>query len=216
MLRILSIFTTSFMVALSGAMVPGPLLIMSITRAAEDGFWTAPMLMLGHAIAELVAVALLVAGTGRFLKRPGVFGIIAITGAVFLLYMAFSNITGEYGPVLPEDRPQAGVTRPPDVISGMVLSLTNPYWSVWWVTIGTTYLALAQKDGKKGITAFFSGHILADTGWYCAIALLVTAGSQFLTGSIYHGVLTVLSIALGGTGIYFFVAGVRSLRKRSD
>jgi len=202
------------MVALSGAMMPGPLLVMTIARAAEDGFWTAPMLMLGHVIAELATVILLVKGAGRFLKRPGVFGIIAIIGAAFLLYMAYGTFTySGTGPAITGSGTTPDSARLPDPVSGLVLSLTNPYWTMWWVTIGTSYLALAQKCGTAGIAAFYSGHILADIGWYCAVALLVATGSQFLTGDIYHGVLMALSIVLGGMGIYFLVSGVRSLRK---
>jgi len=216
MLRTASLFATSFMVALSGAMMPGPLLVMAIARAAEDGFWTAPMLMLGHAIAELATVILLVKGAGRFLKRPRVFGVIAVLGAAFLLYMAYGTFTyGGAGPGFTGDGTAAAGTRLPDPVSGMVLSLTNPYWTMWWVTIGTTYLALAQKHGTVGISAFYSGHILADIGWYCLVAFLVTAGVQFLTGEIYRGVLMALSFALAGMGVYFLVSGVRSLRKKT-
>ena len=215
MLQVVSIFATSFMVALSGAMMPGPLLVMAIARAAEDGFWTAPLLMLGHAVAELATVILLVKGAGKYLKQPRVFGTIAVLGAVFLLYMAYGTFTyGGGGPALTGEGTSAG-TRLPDPVSGMVLSLTNPYWTMWWVTIGTTYLALAQKHGTAGIAAFYSGHILADIGWYCVVALLVTAGVQFLTGEIYRWVLMALSFALGGMGVYFLVSGVRSFRKKA-
>ncbi|MEW6141922.1 MAG: LysE family transporter [Chloroflexota bacterium] len=216
MLRTLSILATSFMVALSGAMMPGPLLVMTIARAAEDGFWTAPLLMLGHAIAELATVILLIKGAGKYLKRPRVFGIIAVLGAAFLLYMAYGTFTyGGAGPSLTGTGTSAAGTRLPDPVSGMVLSLTNPYWTMWWVTIGTTYLALAQQRGTTGIAAFYSGHILADVGWYCAVAFLVATGSQFLTGEIYHDVLMALSFALAGMGVYFLVSGVRSLRKKT-
>ncbi len=210
MLRSLSIFSTSFMVALSGALMPGPLLVMAITRAAEDGFWTAPMLMLGHATAELITVVLLVRGAGRFLKKPEVFGAIAVTGALFLFWMGYGTfVYGGEGPAAVVSG-TAGVSNLPDPVSGIVLSLTNPYWSLWWATIGTAYLAIAQQQGNRGIAAFYFGHILADVGWYCLVAALVTAGIQFLSGPVYRWALLVLSFALWGIGIYFLVSGARS------
>ncbi|MCX8126029.1 MAG: LysE family translocator, partial [Dehalococcoidia bacterium] len=156
-----------------------------------------------------------VKGIGQFLKRPRIFSAIAILGAIFLMYMAWENFSSSGIPGQP-DNPSADKHRLPDPVSGMVLSLTNPYWTMWWLTIGTTYLALAQRLGRTGIAAFYCGHILADIGWYCVVAFLVTAGVPFLSGNIYRGMMVSLGFVLGGIGIYFLVAGIRSLRTGSD
>jgi len=205
-----AIFVTSFTVALSGALMPGPLLVMTISRAAQDGFWTGPLLQLGHVLAEVLTIYLLIKGLGKLLSQPRIFGIIAVVGAGVLVWMGVST----FG-INPEEFSLAasGAGAPasiPDPVSGALLSLTNPNWVLWWATIGSVYLAVAQELGMKGIAAFFSGHILADIAWYCLVAALVATGSRFLTPQIYGIVLKVLGVALIGIGGYFLFSGVRS------
>ena len=44
--------STSFIVALSGALMPGPLLTVTVGEAARRGFWAGPLIMVGHALLE--------------------------------------------------------------------------------------------------------------------------------------------------------------------
>jgi len=49
----------------------------------------------------------------------------------------------------------SGGVRP--VIDGIVTSASNPYWSLWWATIGLGYLLLSRGQGSRGVLAFFPG-----------------------------------------------------------
>ncbi|HEY3298723.1 MAG TPA: LysE family transporter, partial [Armatimonadota bacterium] len=66
---ILKIFAASFMVALSGAMMPGPLLTVTVSQTVRRGFIASVLLMIGHALLELVLVAGLIFGLGGVLKN---------------------------------------------------------------------------------------------------------------------------------------------------
>jgi len=44
---------TSFVVALSGALMPGPLLTVTVGEATRRGFWAGPLIILGHGILEM-------------------------------------------------------------------------------------------------------------------------------------------------------------------
>ncbi len=52
---------SSFVVALSGALMPGPLLTVTVGEATRRGFWAGPLIILGHGLLELTLVLLLLA-----------------------------------------------------------------------------------------------------------------------------------------------------------
>ncbi len=72
---------TSFIVALSGALMPGPLLTLTVGEAARRGFWAGPLIIVGHALLELALVLLLLAGVGVWLHRPLILGLVGVVGA---------------------------------------------------------------------------------------------------------------------------------------
>jgi len=62
MLALLAIFGSSFLISLSGALMPGPLFTLSVRETLRRGFWVGPLLATGHALIELA----LVVGDGDF------------------------------------------------------------------------------------------------------------------------------------------------------
>jgi len=69
MLEFFTIFITSFTVALSGALMPGPLLTVTISETAARGCSAGPLLMVGHSVLELVLVAAILLGLDRALDN---------------------------------------------------------------------------------------------------------------------------------------------------
>jgi threonine/homoserine/homoserine lactone efflux protein len=55
MLEYLAICGTSFVIALSGAMMPGPLLTVTISESPRRGMLAGPLLVLGHGILDACA-----------------------------------------------------------------------------------------------------------------------------------------------------------------
>jgi threonine/homoserine/homoserine lactone efflux protein len=72
------------------------------------------------------------------------------------------------------------------VWSGIFLSLANPYWLIWWLTIGLGYVIFAAKFGLVGVFLFFAGHILADLAWYTLVSAAVAYGRNFFTDGLYR------------------------------
>ncbi|MDY6911044.1 MAG: LysE family transporter, partial [Chloroflexota bacterium] len=97
------------------------------------------------------------------------------------------------------------------VLSGIIGSMSNPYWFIWWATIGMTYLLWALKIGTAGVASFFTGHILADLTWYTLISFIVVSGKRIMNDLTYHWLLMVCGTMLVGLGSYFIISGVRFL-----
>jgi threonine/homoserine/homoserine lactone efflux protein len=99
-----------------------------------------------------------------------------------------------------EERPSVG-----PVLQGVVTSISNPYWTLWWVTIGAGFVLSSLKYGVAGLSSFYIGHILGDFIWYAAIAYAVATGKRFLSDKVYHGILFgcgLFLIALAATFIF--------------
>jgi threonine/homoserine/homoserine lactone efflux protein len=97
------------------------------------------------------------------------------------------------------------------VLSGLLVSIANPYWVIWWATIGMVYLTWSRTLGATGVAAFFTGHILSDLMWYSVVSYVIATGKRIISDSIYRWLLLICGLALVGLGIFFIVTGIKSL-----
>jgi threonine/homoserine/homoserine lactone efflux protein len=200
---------TSFIVALSGALMPGPLLTITVGEATRRGFWAGPLIILGHGILELALVVLLLAGLGSILNRPLVLGTVGLVGGGVLLWMGLGLLRASRTSRVHLEAGTAGGLHP--VWSGIVMSLANPYWLVWWLTIGLGYVIFAATYGVLGVFLFFAGHILADLAWYTLVSAAVAYGRNFFTDGLYRGFLAGCGCFLFVFSVYFGIQGVKFL-----
>ncbi len=204
-----TIFASSFVIALSGALMPGPLLTATISESSRYGFFTGPLLIAGHAILELALVGAILLGLAPFLQRPEVFVATALSGAAILTWMAFGMFRSL--PALTLSRPADPRRRNHPMISGILMSAANPYWILWWATIGLGYILYSWRFGLRGVVFFFAGHILADLAWYSLVAATVAGGRQFLSDRLYRGLIAVCAVLLVVFAGYFAYAGFEKL-----
>jgi len=187
----------SFVLALSGALVPGPMLSATVAGSHRRGFWFGPGVVLGHALAEMPVVVLLALGVSAFLENRWVLTAIGGVGAVALTWMGV-GLLRQMG--RDTAAPEPGFVRLGAVTTGLITSVVNPYWYLWWVTQPTVLLAGAATMGWLGVAAFFIGHISADLAWYSAASLSVAKGRRLLQGRFYKALL------IACAGILFVMA----------
>ena len=206
MLALLTIFASSFVIALSGAMMPGPLLTATIGESSRRGFMAGPLMIIGHGILELALVIALLLGLAPFLNQDRVFAGIALSGAGILIWMAVGMFRSL--PSLSLSFEASQQQRGHLVLSGVLMSIANPYWTIWWATIGLGYILHCMRFGAWGIFFFFAGHILADLAWYALISGAVSKGRRFLNDRLYRGVIGVCAGFLVVFAGYFVYSGV--------
>ncbi|WP_222846413.1 LysE family transporter [Pontiella sulfatireligans] len=193
------------MVGLSGAMAPGPVLTVTISETLKRGFKAGPLIVLGHAILEILLLTLIAAGLGPFFQHPVVSMVFLSAGGAVLLWMGGKIIITNKQTT--EDALHAKGADSPygPVWAGIVLSLTNPYWIIWWVTVGMGFVTQSLQFGIIGLLSFYLGHILADLAWYSLVSFSVSAGRRLCPPAVYRGVFIVCGIALVCLGTLFLV-----------
>lgn len=210
--EIIQIFFGSLIVAFSGALMPGPMLTLVIASVAQKGFWTSVFIVIGHSILELLIVISFYLGVLKYLDNPLVIKIISIVGGAFLIYMAVSIIVSIARKKIKLDLDAKSIaknlgTKNTFIITGkgILISLSNPYWYVWWLTIGATFMVKSVQHSFGGVAFFYTGHILADFIWYLFVGFLVSTGRRFFNQKIYIGILIVCSLFLLYLGVRFIV-----------
>jgi len=226
---------TSFLVGLSGAMMPGPVLTITIgetarrlkggeeggrsaaggsvragRRAQIRGALVGPLIVCGHAVLEVLLVAGMVLGLGKLLVLGPVKGVIGLVGGAVLVWMGTGMLRSVKAlTLLGTDVGGTGPQHP--VLAGILTSLSNPYWIIWWATIGLGYIAVSMQLGLLGLLSFYVGHILSDLAWYSSISLTLAMGHRLLTDRVYRALVAVCACFLLGFGCYFGYDGVRNL-----
>lgn len=204
-----TLFVSAYVVAFSGAIMPGPLLTATISESARRGFVTGPLIILGHALLESALIAAIFLGLAPLLRDQFVFGVIAVVGASIMLWMAVGMFRSI--PTLSIDSSGKGATRMPPVLTGIVMSLSNPYWIIWWATVGLGYVLHAGNRGFPGVAVFFFGHILGDLTWYSFISGAVGTGRRLLTDRRYRWLIGVCAGVLVGFSFFFLYTGIRGV-----
>jgi len=186
--------------------MPGPLLTVTVSESTRRGAITGPLVIFGHGILELSLIVALLLGLAPLLQRNDVFIFISLAGGSILLYMAFSMFKSLPG--LRLDVEQKDEKSKNLVITGILFSLANPFWIIWWASIGLGYILHSVKFGVIGIAAFFSGHILADLAWYTLISFGVAKGKRFFSDVFYRRLMGGCASFLVIFSCYFFYSGI--------
>jgi len=197
--ELLVIAFSSFIIGLSGAMSPGPLLTVTIAESIKQGPWVGPLIIIGHALLELTLVIAIIFGLGSILTRSDVQVVLFGLGSILLAGMAYLTWRGSkenLNDILnsPPTPTSSRLLRLP--LIGIYISLSNPFWTIWWATIGILYLGVAIKYRWLGVAAFFIGHIISDFFWYTIVSFTVGKGRRFISPRWYRYVLIICSLVL--------------------
>lgn len=209
MLVYLSIFFTSMLIAFSGAMMPGPLLTVTISESTRRGAKAGPLLITGHAMLELLLLFALLFGLAPVFKHSLFFIVSAFAGGAIMLWMAWGMFKSL--PTLSVSVNSTSSKGKNLFVSGALMSLANPYWIIWWATIGIGYIVYSQQFGSLGILLFFLGHIAGDYIWYTAISTAVSKGKKLFTDKIYRILIAICGAFLVVFALYLVIVAIGRL-----
>ncbi len=208
-MELITLFFLSFGVGFSGAMMPGPLLAVDIAESPRQGWQTGPVISIGHAIAEIAVVVALALGFVALNENETLARGISIVGgaALFIMgiHMGYDVLKRRlaYEAEKGERRSQRRLAG-----KGLVATLSNPYWFVWWATTGLAFVVKSLKFGVIGPVVFYFGHIMSDFVWYSAVSVIVWQGKHIIMGKGLKALILCCAVFLVYLGVSFIVDGV--------
>ncbi len=210
---LLVIFWGSFVLGLSGAVMPGPVLTATISETTKRGFRAGPLIVAGHGVLEVLLLVALIHGLGNWLEQGAVRGWLGVGGGLILVAFGVQMIltaarTASDTKAWQSD-PEAAIHGP--VLAGGLTTLSNPYWYIWWASIGLSFALESMDWGWIGLSTFYAGHILSDLAWFSLVALAVAQGRRVISPKIYTRVIRACGAVLILIGALFVRSGFRHL-----
>jgi len=183
--------------------MPGPVTAAAIAMGTRNRFAGA-LMAVGHGVVEFPLMILIVLGVGRILKLPTAQIVIGLAGGVFLLIMATQMLKS----LRSAEKQETKVTKSAPMLAGMILSAGNPYFLLWWATIGLALATTATGIGIWAFVLFAIVHWLCDLVWLSALSWASFKGSVLLGPRGMRIVLLICSVFLLVFGVVFiYTAG---------
>ncbi|MDP2932797.1 MAG: LysE family transporter [bacterium] len=195
-----------FIISLSGVLAPGPVTAATIaagTKSKHAGIF----ICIGHSAVELPLLAAIMLGMGFILEYPMAKMLIGLAGGVFLLWMGFDMFRD-----LKNFREnQSAVKTKGPVMTGLILSITNPYFLLWWATVGLNLAKNAAGFGYLAVVLFALTHTFCDMFWLEILSFTSFKGSKLLNEKSQRMVLGICAVAIMFFGFYFIVKSFLTL-----
>jgi threonine/homoserine/homoserine lactone efflux protein len=195
-------------ISLSGVMAPGPITVATITaglRRPHSGLLVA----VGHGIIEIPLIFLLLVGLGTVVQFPAAQITIGLAGGMFLIWLGRGMFNDIYALDTQADSViQAG--RGPIAI-GLVLSATNPYFLLWWATVGLNLAIDATELGYLAVLLFALVHWLCDVVWLWILSYASSKGTKILSSRNQKIILAFCSAAIIFFGLKFIISSANRL-----
>jgi threonine/homoserine/homoserine lactone efflux protein len=184
-------------ISLTGVMLPGPMTAATIAKGYSDkhaGAWIAA----GHAVIEIPLIAVIYFGFGHFISSPQVTKVIYLVGGLMLLYLGFRMFRATH------EAPGAVSGLPASsLVTGIVVTGTNPAFYIWWATAGAVLVTGAAKFGLVGIILFTLVHLPCDFAWSEFLSVGTFESRRWWTQKIQRIVFSVCACILAGFGVWF-------------
>jgi threonine/homoserine/homoserine lactone efflux protein len=187
-------------ISLSGVMMPGPLTAATIAKGYHEqnaGIFIA----LGHAVVELPLMALIYFGFAQFFASPEVKKVVGVAGGLMLVFMGLMVLRG-----FRKNLAEATDLPSNSLVTGIMLTGANPYFFLWWATIGIALIATAAQFGIFGLLIFAVVHWSCDLVWEQCVSVSVFRTKHMWTQKVQMIVFGICAAALIGFGVWFGVS----------
>lgn len=155
MLEMILLLGATVLISLSGVMMPGPVTAGAIAKGAKDKKAGIKIAM-GHGLVEFPIIALVALGL-TFIASWEAKAVIGVVGGVLLIYLGYQLFQ-------PIEKEEEHFPYSPTLV-GIMTSVANPYFFIWWATVGAALITRALKYGVWFLAIFAVVHWSCDLMW---------------------------------------------------
>jgi threonine/homoserine/homoserine lactone efflux protein len=198
---VLGFVVTVVLLTASGALAPGPLFFQTISQGAKTGARSGLIFSLAHTVVEFSLIMLLAFGLLAVKDDVVVRDIIGVLGGVVLIAFGVYQILGLFR--TKQMKQKEAVSSYGLFVIGLLFTGLNPYFILWWLTVGSNLILLALEFAAlAGVVFMFLCHVWMDYVWLTSVAYFAKRGVNALGSRWYRALLGVF----GGVLIYFGVS----------
>ncbi len=169
----ISFMLKAALISLSGVLSPGPITAVTVSKGTEHPL-TGLYVAVGHTIVELPLMILIAVGLDKYLQINWVRVAIGVLGGLFLFKMGLGLLKNIFSTQIGHNN-----FNYTPIQAGVILSISNPYFLIWWTTVGAMLLSGAYQFGLIGVILFMLIHLGCDFLWYIFLSSLTFKGGQF-------------------------------------
>jgi len=200
MFETLTLLLLGFMVGLSGAVIPGPLLAYVIFDTTRKRKMTGHFIVAGHALWEALVISLILLGVGSVMLQYK--SLIYAVGGTALLLMGAAIVRSKDDAKIKDSMVNSSL------LGGVFYTAFNPTQPPWWASAGLALLLQGYElMGSIGIIVVTMGHWLADLAYYVLISYLICKYGKFVIPR-RRQITLILGVFVASLGAYFTINGI--------
>ena len=196
---------TVVLTSLSGVMMPGPMFTMTLAKSYKSP-WAGAQVSLGHAVIEVPLILLIYFGLAQFFQNTMVQLVLGVLGGGMIIWLGIGMFCARAQVVRGgKDLPYSAFT------AGIITSALNPFFLLWWATVGSMLVMRFLEFGSAGLVVFIIVHWLCDFIWLSLVSVVVYRTHALWGKKVQEWVFIAASLLLMGFGIWFVVDGIKTV-----
>ena len=202
---LLNFAVTVIIITISGALAPGPLFFVTLSHGMKTGTKTGIIFSISHTIVEFSLVILLALGLLSISSEPIVRTAVGIAGGIVLVSFGAFQIKSSILFNLKSNNSGIKGNRSL-LLLGLALTGLNPYFFIWWLTIGANLIFISlELAGLLGVLFMYVCHVWVDYVWLTLIAKLAKKSNKIVNHRWYRLLMITFGIILIYFGLMFIL-----------
>lgn len=211
-MNLLDFVATVVVVTASGALAPGPLSFGILMQGSKEGARSGFSCAIGHTLVEFPLVLALSFGLLAAASQPMIKSVIGLVGGLGLIGFGILQI---YQTVKSKtnlsSNTKTGRLPASSLVLGFALTGLNPYFILWWLTIGSVLIVQALAFAAIiGVLIMYVSHVWMDYAFLTALAYFAKKGKSIVGSKYYKVVLIAFGLILVYFGLSFTIGAIRA------